>query len=46
MGLYLAGSRLDGIVLDNAITDDPQEIIRRFAPEFEKRVLLALMSDW
>lgn len=35
-----------GIVTDDAIADDPHEIIRRFAPEFEKLVLLALMSEW
>ncbi len=35
-----------GLVTDHAIADDPHEIIRRFAPEFEKLVLLALMSDW
>jgi len=35
-----------GIVTDDAIADDPHEIIRRFEPEFEKLVLLALMSEW
>lgn len=35
-----------GLVTDNAIASDPHEIIRRFAPEFEKLVLLALMSEW
>lgn len=35
-----------GLVIDDAIAEDPHEIIRRFAPEFEKLVLLALMSDW
>ena len=35
-----------GIVTDNAIADDPHQIINRFAPEFEKLVLLALMSEW
>lgn len=33
-----------GLVTDSAIASDPQEIINRFAPEFEKLVLLALMS--
>jgi len=35
-----------GIVTDDAIADDPHQIINRFAPEFEKLVLLALMSEW
>ncbi|HJV85420.1 MAG TPA: wax ester/triacylglycerol synthase family O-acyltransferase [Noviherbaspirillum sp.] len=35
-----------GLVTDDAIARDPHEIIRRFAPEFEKLVLLALMSEW
>jgi diacylglycerol O-acyltransferase / wax synthase len=35
-----------GLVTDDAIAADPHEIIQRFAPEFEKLVLLALMSDW
>lgn len=35
-----------GIVTDDAIADDPQRIIARFQPEFEKLVLLAMMSEW
>jgi len=35
-----------GIVTDEAMAHDPHQIINRFAPEFEKLVLLALMSDW
>jgi len=35
-----------GIVTDEAISVEPHQIIRRFAPEFEKLVLLALMSEW
>jgi len=35
-----------GIVVDCAIADDPEQIIERFAPEFDKLVLLALMSEW
>lgn len=35
-----------GIVTDDVMAADPQEIINRFAPEFEKLVLLALMSEW
>jgi WS/DGAT/MGAT family acyltransferase len=33
-----------GIVTDDALVKDPDNIIRRFAPEFEKLVLLALMD--
>lgn len=35
-----------GIVTDDALVTDPDRIIERFAPEFEKLVLLALMSEW
>jgi diacylglycerol O-acyltransferase len=35
-----------GIVTDDALVKDPGQIIARFAPEFEKLVLLALMSEW
>lgn len=35
-----------GIVTDDALVQDPDHIISRFAPEFEKLVLLALMGDW
>ncbi len=35
-----------GLVSDDAMVKDPGEIIARFAPEFEKLVLLALMSEW
>jgi diacylglycerol O-acyltransferase len=34
-----------GIVTDDAMADDPAAIIARFEPEFEKLVLLALMSE-
>ena len=33
-----------GIVTDDALVQDPDNIISRFAPEFEKLVLLALMG--
>ncbi|HTN64559.1 MAG TPA: wax ester/triacylglycerol synthase family O-acyltransferase [Burkholderiaceae bacterium] len=33
-----------GIVTDDQIAPDPHQIIRRFAPEFEKLVMLALMA--
>jgi len=35
-----------GIVTDDALKVEPHEIIRRFAPEFEKLVLLTLMAEW
>jgi WS/DGAT/MGAT family acyltransferase len=36
-----------GIVTDSALADDPDQIISRFAPEFEKLVWLMLMDgDW
>ncbi|MES2150972.1 MAG: wax ester/triacylglycerol synthase family O-acyltransferase [Pseudomonadota bacterium] len=35
-----------GIVTDDALVRDPGHIIDRFAPEFEKLVLTALMADW
>lgn len=35
-----------GIVTDGALADDPDAIISRFAPEFEKLVMLALMGEW
>ena len=35
-----------GIVTDDALVQDPDNIIRRFAPEFEKLVMLALMGAW
>ncbi|MES2297618.1 MAG: wax ester/triacylglycerol synthase family O-acyltransferase [Pseudomonadota bacterium] len=35
-----------GIVTDDALVKDPDNIIKRFAPEFEKLLLLALMGEW
>ena len=35
-----------GIVTDDALVQDPDNIISRFAPEFEKLVMLALMGAW
>lgn len=34
-----------GIVTDHAIASDPHQIINRFAPEFEKLVMLTLMAE-
>lgn len=44
--LSYAGGVQFGIVTDDAIANDPQQIIDRFKPEFEKLEWLALMSDW
>lgn len=38
------GSVQFGIVTDIAMVDDPEQVIGRFAPEFEKLVLLMLME--
>lgn len=35
-----------GLITDAEMVPDPQEIIDRFAPEFEKLVYFALMEDW
>lgn len=35
-----------GIVTDDALVRDPDHIINRFAPEFEKLVMIALMGEW
>lgn len=34
-----------GVVTDDALVNDPDAIISRFAPEFEKLLMLVLMSD-
>jgi WS/DGAT/MGAT family acyltransferase len=35
-----------GLIVDAKRVPDPNEIIRRFRPEFEKLLLIALMEDW
>lgn len=35
-----------GLIADARRIPDPQTVIERFAPEFEKLVLIALMEDW
>jgi WS/DGAT/MGAT family acyltransferase len=35
-----------GLIADAKLVPDPNEIIRRFRPEFEKLLLIALMEDW
>jgi diacylglycerol O-acyltransferase / wax synthase len=35
-----------GLITDDVLCPDPQDIIVRFAPEFDKLLLLALMAPW
>ena len=35
-----------GLICDARLIPDPDAVIRRFAPEFEKLLYLALMSNW
>jgi diacylglycerol O-acyltransferase len=35
-----------GLVTDRKLCSDPERIIERFAPEFEKLVLATLLSPW
>jgi WS/DGAT/MGAT family acyltransferase len=35
-----------GLITDAALVPDPQAIVARFAPEFERLVYFVLMSDW
>jgi hypothetical protein len=35
-----------GIVTDRNLCPDPEAVIARFAPEFEKLVLTTLMARW
>jgi WS/DGAT/MGAT family acyltransferase len=35
-----------GLIADAKLLPDPGEVIRRFKPEFEKLLLIALMEDW
>ena len=35
-----------GLIADAKLIPDPDAVIRRFAPEFEKLLYLALMGDW
>jgi len=35
-----------GFIADSKCVPDPDEIIRRFEPEFEKLLLITLMEDW
>jgi len=44
--LSYAGGVQFGVVTDEALCDDPQAIVERFAPEFEKLLLATLMLPW
>jgi len=35
-----------GLITDAALTPDPEAIIARFAPEFERLLYLALLGTW
>ncbi|MBS0514751.1 MAG: wax ester/triacylglycerol synthase family O-acyltransferase [Proteobacteria bacterium] len=35
-----------GLIVDGKRVRDPEPIVRRFAPEFEKLALITLMEDW
>ncbi|HET7845292.1 MAG TPA: wax ester/triacylglycerol synthase family O-acyltransferase [Xanthomonadales bacterium] len=35
-----------GFIADSKCVPDPDEVIRRFAPEFEKLLLITMMEDW
>jgi diacylglycerol O-acyltransferase / wax synthase len=44
--LSYAGGVQFGLITDAKMCPDPEAIVERFAPEFEKLLLLALMSPW
>lgn len=44
--LSYAGGVQFGLITDEGLCPEPQEIIDRFAPEFEKLLLLGLMLPW
>lgn len=35
-----------GLIVDSKLVPDPDDVIRRFRPEFEKLLLITLMEDW
>lgn len=41
-----AGEVQFGLITDRALCPDPERVIKRFAPEFEKLVLATLMAPW
>ena len=44
--LSYAGGVQFGLITDRALCPDPQQIIDRFEPEFQKLLVLALMLPW
>jgi len=44
--LSYAGGVQFGLITDTALCPEPQEIIDRFEPEFQKLLVLALMLPW
>ena len=41
-----AGDVQFGVITDRGLCPDPERVIERFAPEFEKLVLATLMAPW
>jgi len=41
-----AGEVQFGLITDRGLCPDPERVIERFAPEFEKLVLATLMAPW
>jgi hypothetical protein len=41
-----AGEVQFGLITDRSLCPDPEHVIERFAPEFEKLVLATLMAPW
>jgi len=41
-----AGQVQFGLITDRGLCPDPEQVIERFAPEFEKLVLATLMTPW
>jgi hypothetical protein len=41
-----AGDVQFGLIVDRSLCPDPERVIERFAPEFEKLVLATLMAPW
>ena len=44
--LIYGGGVQFGLITDEPLCPDPQEIVDRFEPEFEKLLLLAMMLPW
>ena len=44
--LSYAGGVQFGLITDRKLCPDPQAIIARFAPEFEKLLLVTMMLPW